>query len=149
MSQPLPIVLRPANSEDIGFLFNSWLKSFRNSDFAKKIANEIYYSEHHKIIEKLFAHYDVVVACNENDLAQIYGFMCAGDTENILTIHYIYVKHTFRRMGIAKSLLKSIGHDPDKACIYTHYSYKYKSIAEKYNMIYHPYIALNPEVYKK
>jgi GNAT superfamily N-acetyltransferase len=147
MSNELPITLRPANSEDVGFIFNAWLKSFRNSDLSKDIANEVYYSEHHKVIENLLKTYEVLIACNQDDLTQIYGFICAGSTDNIFTVNYIYVKHTFRRMGIGLALLNAFEHNDEYAAIYTHKTRCAPAIAKKFNFIYHPYVALAPQLY--
>jgi len=145
----LPIALRPAHKEDVNFIFNAWLKSFRNSDFATPMANEIYFSNHHKTIEKILKYYSVIIACNKDDPNQIYGFLCAGYTDSVFTIHYAYVKHPFRKMGIAKELLKSFNYDPNYAAIYTHDSKIAKYLVKNHNIIYHPYIALDPEAYIK
>jgi ribosomal protein S18 acetylase RimI-like enzyme len=147
MSNELPILLRPANSEDVGFIFNAWLKSFRNSEFASDIANEIYFAEHHKVIEALLKNYEVVIACNKDDNSQIYGFICAGLTDGIFTVNFTYVKHTFRRMGIGKALLDSFDHNDEFVSIYTHKTKSAHSLAKRYNFIYHPYIALAPQLY--
>jgi ribosomal protein S18 acetylase RimI-like enzyme len=149
MNNELPILLRPANKDDIGFIFNSWLKSYKSSKFTEQIPNEIYYAEHHKIIENLLQQYNVIIAANQEDPNQLYGFICAGLTDGIFTLHYLYVKHTFRRMGIANSLLNAFEHNSDYAAIYTHKTRSATSLAEKYNFIYHPYVALNPDAYNK
>lgn len=149
MSKQLPILLRPANAEDVGFIFNAWLKSFRNAAMVRNVANEIYYAEHHKLIEDLLKKYEVVIACNQDDASQIYGFICAGLTDNVFTVNYVYVKHTFRRMGIAKALLNSFEHNSEFIGIYTHQTRNAKELADKYNFIHHPYIALAPHLYLK
>lgn len=148
-NQELPIILRPANAEDVGFIFNAWLKSFRNSPIVRGVDNQIYYSEHHKIIEELLKRYEVIVACNQDDLTQIYGFICAGTTDNIFTVNFIYVKHTFRKMGIGSALLNAFEHNTEYAAIYTHQTRSAIELAERYNFIYHPYIALAPQLYNK
>lgn len=145
----LPILIRPANANDVGFIFNAWLKSYRNAHFSNDIANEIYFAEHHKLIERLLRSYDVIVAASQEDPNQIYGFICAGLTDGIFTLHYVYVKHTFRRMGIGQALLNSFEHNPEYVSVYTHRNKSAKHLAEKYNFIYHPYIALNPDAYNK
>ncbi len=149
MSEELPIAIRPASAEDVSFIFNAWLKSYRSSDFAKNIQGEIYYHEHHKVIEEILKQYNVLIACNKDDYSQIYGFMCAGFTQNVLTIHYVYTKHTFRRMGIAKMLLNAFEYNPEYACIYTHETNAIKSITKELAMVYHPYVSLCPNTYKK
>ena len=147
MSKELPITLRLANEADLPFIFNSWLRSYKTSHFAKNIESTIYYSEQHKVIEKLLQSYDTIVACDPNDSSQIYGFINAGYTDNFFTLNYIYVKHTFRHMGIGKSLLNAFDHDNQYIGIYTHANHVARKLDQKYNMIYHPYVGLNPEQY--
>lgn len=141
MTAPLPIKYRAATQEDVGFIFNSWLKSYRNSNFARFISNTIYYTEQHKIIETLISENKVIVACNEQDSNQLYGYICAGTVEGFLVCHYIYVKHTYRNMGIGKSLLSQMSHDPSNAALYTHHTRVADRLAPKYNLVYHPYLA--------
>lgn len=139
----LPIRLRKANEEDISFIFNSWLKSYRTSFFARDITSTVYYTEHHKTVEHIAKNNNIIIACNENDPTQIYGYICAGQVDGILAIHYIYVKHTFRNLGIGKALLNAFEHDPAQAAVYTHHTRMADKLAAKYNMIYHPYVYIN------
>ena len=141
----LPVRYREANESDVGFIFNSWLKSYRQSLFAKTISNTVYYTEHHKILEKIIKdpNNKVIIACNEEDPTQIYGYICAGALEGFLVIHYVYVKHSFRNMGIGKLLLNMFDHDPSTAGIYTHHTKSADKLSAKYNFVYHPYILFN------
>lgn len=138
----LPIRFRPATAEDANFIFNSWLKSYRNSHFAKLISNTIYYSEQHKILEELVKKCTTIIACNENDSSQIYGYINGGTIDGFLTINYVYVKHSFRNMGIGKSLLNLFDHDPANAAIYTMHTRIADRLAPKYNLVFHPYAML-------
>ena len=109
--------LRPLIDEDHAFLFNSFLKSYRFSPFAEKITNTIYFEDHHKLIERIIENSKVLVACNPSDPSQLYGYILAGEEEGVLVIHFLYVKHTFRNMGIGKTLLDAVGHLSDNAAV--------------------------------
>jgi|GEM_PF-1588207 len=139
----LPIVLRLANQEDVAFIFNSWLKSYKTSNFAKGIEPTVFYSEHHKLLERLLKNYDTIIACSPDDSTQIYGFINGGYTDNFFTLNYVYVKHTFRRMGIAKSLFNGFVHEPGAVGLFTHLNHISSKLSQKYNMMYHPYIMFN------
>ena len=143
MSNELPIRLRPATQEDVPFIFNSWLRSYKYSRWTKNITSQIYYSEHHKLIEKLLKNFSTIIACNDNDPSQIYGFISAGYVEGIFCMHYIYVKRTFRNLGIARTLLNSFEHDATTAGVFTHDTRASEKLAAKYNMVYHPYLLFN------
>lgn len=143
--QTLPASLRRASEDDIGFIFNSWLKSYRNSLFAKTISNTIYFSEHHKIIEKLAKTSEIIIACNPDDPNQIYGYACAEKIDGIFTLHYIYVKQPFRRLGLANFMLTAFDVDMSEPSIHTHQTKVSELLAAKFNTVYHPYLLINVE----
>ncbi len=142
MSAP-QIQLRAAGQEDVGFIFNSWLKSYKFSPFARSITNTIYYAEHHKVIERLLKEHQTIIACNQEDPSQIYGFINAGKVDGIFCLNYIYVKQPFRNLSIGKALLNSFDHDLSTASVYTHHTRVAERLAAKYSMIYHPYLLFN------
>lgn len=142
-SDNLPVWIRKANQEDVNFIFNSWLKSYRSSLFAKPMTNTVYYSEHHKVLERLAKNSEVIVACSKDDPTQLYGYICAEKIEGVFVLHYVYVKHTYRNMGIAKLLLNTLDRDPEQAGCYTHHTRIAEKLAAKYNLIYHPYLLIN------
>ena len=136
------IRLRPLVEEDRSFIFSSWLKSYRFSHFGEKITNTIYFEEHHKIVERLLDNSKVLIACNESDPSQLYGYIVVEEEGGILVVHFLYVKHTFRNVGIGKTLLDAVGHSTDKASVYTHHTRMADKLSSKYNFVYHPYLLL-------
>ena len=132
--------LRPLTEEDHPFLYNSWLKSYRFSLFAERITNTIYFEDHHKLIEKIINNSKTLIACNPSDPSQLYGYIVAGEEEGVLVVHFLYVKHTFRYMGIGKTLLDAVGHSSDTASVYTHHTRMADKLASKHNFVYHPYL---------
>jgi ribosomal protein S18 acetylase RimI-like enzyme len=135
-----PIRLRPSVEEDLPFIYNSWLKSYRFSHFGEKITNTIYFTDHHKVLENLIKHSKVIVACNPEDPSQVYGYIVGGAREGVFLLHFLYVKHTFRNMGIGKTLLDAMGHDSSSAAVYTHHTRMADKLASKHNFVYHPYL---------
>jgi len=136
------IQLRKAGQEDVGFIFNAWLKSYKFSLFSKNITNTIYYAEHHKVIERLLKTHETIIACNSEDPSQIFGFINAGRVDGIFCLNYIYVKQPFRNLSIGKTLLNAFDHDPSSASVYTHHTRAADRLAAKYHMIYHPYLLM-------
>lgn len=134
------IQFRPANEEDISFIFNSWLKSFRNSYFCKGIVNTIYFTEQHKVIEGILRTSTAIVACNPEDPSQLYGWVCAEKIDGVFCLHYLYVKHSFRSLGLARLLINTFDHDASQAGIYTHATRASEDLGRKFNLIYHPYV---------
>ena len=136
----LPVRLRTLTEEDKPFIFNSWLKSYRFSHFGEKITNTIYFQDHHKVVERIIKNSKTLIACDPEDSSQLYGYIVAAVEEGILVLHFIYVKHTFRNLGIGKTLLDALGHDKSSAAVYTHHTRMADKLAAKYNFVYHPYL---------
>jgi hypothetical protein len=146
--QAMPIAIRNGLEGDVPFIFNSWLNSFRKGSFTRFVDNKIYFTEQHKLIERLLKRCEVKMACDPNDPSSICGYMVYERVEGILCVHYAYTKQTFRGMGICRQLLKNIDHDFNNAAICTHNTITGTRIGLKYNLIYHPYILINYKVEK-
>ena len=99
------VTIRPATPKDIPFIFSSWLKSYQDSSFAQSVRKDIYYSEHHALIDTHIKKGSVFCAVNKTDDEQIFGWISCCLTTPVPSINYIYVKHPFRSLGIAKALM--------------------------------------------
>lgn len=139
----MKIDLRPYDVSDEGFIFNSWLKSYRSSDFAKLQCNEVYYSNYKKIVESILGKSKIIVACNPDDAMQVYGYIIYEDLpKNNLLIHYVYVKYTYRKFGISNCMLTQIKKSNNPILI-SHYNKMVPVVAkEKFVVLYDPYRAL-------
>lgn len=143
-AKTLPIVIREAQEGDIPFIFNSWLQSFRSGLMPKKVDNTIYFSEHHKVIERLIKRAPTLIACDPADPATIYGYLCYEKIDGVFVLHYCYVKHTFRAMGVMRQLLAATEQDfKNNSGVFSHMTMIFERLALKYNLIYHPYILIN------
>lgn len=139
----LPIKIRPATDNDVPFILNSWLKSYRdNGPIAQNVPNTIYYAGHHKILQKIIRRSQVLVACDEKDESQIFGYASAERIDGHFVLHFVYIKQQFRKMGIGTSLLNMFEHDPSTVSIFTHHTRMAERMHMKYNMVYHPYVIL-------
>lgn len=143
MSSQLPILFRPLAYEDKAFVFNSWLKSFRNGMFCKNVDNTIYFLNHHKIVDSCTLKGKTVICCNADDPKTIYGYICYEEIEGQFVLHFIYVKNLYRKLGIGKQLLAQTGHDFGTLGCYTHQTIVGAMNEEKYNLVYHPYLLFN------
>lgn len=99
--------VRQVRPEDIDFITSSWLQSYRTGGcMVESVPNSIYFRQHHRLLEKLIPESVVLIACNDEDDEQIFGWICAQIVDNFLCIHYLYVKDSFRRFGIAEELVR-------------------------------------------
>lgn len=108
------IALIPASSGMVGFITNTWLKSYRNSAFAWGMNDDTYYKFHHDIIANLIVKGSCLVATLKHDPSHFLGYICydvrteIGTGKPMLVIHYIYVKRRFRDLGLASHLLQQV-----------------------------------------
>jgi ribosomal protein S18 acetylase RimI-like enzyme len=139
----VPIMMRPYMPEDQAFLFNSWLKSFRNGTVCNNVDNSVYYTNQHIVIERLLQTSKVIVCCNSEDPRIIYGYCVYEHIQGQFVLHYIYVKNIYRKLGLARKLLEETKHDFSVLGCYTHQTVIGDRNDEKFNLIYHPYILMN------
>jgi len=131
------IELREAKKEDLPFIYSTWLKSYLySSQFTKKISHSLYYEMHHMVIDRFLERGGVItIAHAKGEPDVILGYL-ATDAQNTI-IQYIYVKKTFRRMGIAKELTKHLTFDN---LTFTHFTTDTGWILKKCpSLIYNPY----------
>lgn len=107
----LDVMLRPMRESDKPFIYKSWFLSYREVG-GRGQRGRVYFEGQRKIIKNaLRAGVQVVVWAGDADT--ILGWIC-GDEK---VVHYVYVKHKFRGLGLAKLL---IGDRLSKRCVYTH-----------------------------
>lgn len=140
------VIVRPGVVEDVPFIFNSWLKSYRDASAVQGVPNNIYFPKHHDVIERVLAGQglQVLVVCNKEHPEQIYAYLVASLENAELTIHWLYTKHPFRRLGMATQLYKTlIAMVPKSAAPvqYSHRTHVGGQLANSNQLTYNPYKA--------
>jgi len=137
------VLIREMETQDIPFVFNSWLKSYANSPTVKFVDRTIYFNEQHKVIERILVKQKTLIACDKDSPDNIFGYICFGELQNVFVVHYLYVKNIDRKLGIARQLLEATKHDFSTVFAFTHFTYAGLAVAEKFNGIFHPYSLIN------
>jgi hypothetical protein len=133
--------IRDLNQNDESFIYSSWLRSYRNSPQMKTLSNDVYYSNHKRVVESLLKNSTVKILCSVEDPSHIFGFFSYSN--NIL--HFLYVKYNYRKMGLATHLFSECGFTSDNTLISTHTptnSLK-EYLDSKYNIKYNPYLIMH------
>lgn len=143
----VPVIYREAVLDDEGFIYNSWLKSHRTgAAWARDVPPQVYFAGHKKVVASLLAESEIVVACNPESPAQIFGYaVYQASSAGVLVLHYLYVKHPYRKLGIATALYRQVerlaGHDLDLPAIATHVTGVWSDVLkDRWHMIYNPYV---------
>jgi len=135
------VMVRQVNpKEDLLFIFNSWLKSYRNSDFAMHIPTNDYYTNHHHLIKTIITqpNNNITILCDPEDPNHILGYSVYNSVEPIL--YYIYVKHSFRNLGLGRYLLESVRKNFGEVTLQcTHKNKNWRKV-KKLELSYNPYL---------
>ena len=105
MSEELPIVIRPMRADDVAFVRNSWARSYAEAQSLHPQDVRGHVEGHLRLIDRILARADVLVAAFAEDDSEIFGWVC-HDPE---ALHYAYTKAAYRRSGVARRLLEEVG----------------------------------------
>lgn len=120
MIDDIKFIVRQAKDSDIPFIIDSWLKSYaeKGIEFSSK---ESYFKSYPQFIKDIIESSYLYIVCLPEDSDTILGWMCFEPRNNQYILHYIYVKHPFRKFGIAKYLFKIYEKiNSNKQIIYSH-----------------------------
>ena len=144
----VPTNIRGPLPDDEGFIYNSWLKSLHESSpWAKYIRSQIFYNNHKKVLAKILSESGVLIACNPEMPDQIFGYgVYQPSSGGVAVIHYLYVKHPYRKLGIGKELFRQMlalsDHNTDLPAVASHIADPsvWWDIKDKFNLVYNPYV---------
>lgn len=143
----LPIKLRPALATDKPFIKHSWMGSFMVSPFAGSMKKSVYKQFQRSLIEDLLSVSNTMVLCHEDLEDEIFTYCTYRKIGEATVIDYIYTKEAYRKMGLAKILLKRIIEGSEKQTVFfTHTRWpgkKTPSFIVEMNMIYNPYLLMS------
>lgn len=135
----LPVVLREARDTDRRFIAHSWLRSLKGSAIAKLGKDSgRFFRGYGLTVDALLDRSRVLVACQPDDEDAIVGW-AAVEPGGIPTVHYVYVKHPFRRYGVAKALLSPL---KGESVAYTHETPALRRLPIPTGWVYDPYLLL-------
>lgn len=134
------VQIRSATEADVPFIFNSWLKSYRGSNAAKNISNPVYFEFHHKLIEGLLKRSQVHVLCSPEDSSQVFGYLVHEVVDEVIVLHYVYIKYAFRGMKLCSLLLKHANIDASKGGFYTHDTHSSSKLLKNSKFVFNPYL---------
>ena len=117
--------VRAAKKEDVPFLLDSWMKSWRVNKHSGCIPNNQFYQVTRDCIENLVARGSKFrVACLDKDEDAILGWICYEKLRDSSDcVHYMYVKDPYLKMGIGNKLA-------DEVSLSGFYSHKFTQVKD-------------------
>jgi len=142
MLRNIPVIIREVTDTDISFIYSTWLKSYRHGSYAADMSNDVFFSYHKEIIAKILdqSNTEIKILVNEDDHDQIYGYAVQSKVGGRSITHFVYIKFSFRKLGLASRLVESMDLFPDTTNFITHLPRGYKNLKAKYGLEYNPYI---------
>lgn len=132
MTGEAELTFRPLTAEDLPIIMDSWAESFRSGVRSHAaISPEEFHSFHRPNRERFFSKGNVtcIIAANPEDPWHVIGWIAVESIPSGLILHYLYVKGSYRKRGIAMQLLKR--GLPTAPVFYTHLTNRAAKIIAK------------------
>lgn len=133
----LPILIRqPAilteQSNDLDFIYSSWIKCVLNQKPYSVLDKSWLNAAQHSIITRLLRNCDVLIACDPQDIDQLFGYIVFD--KNKRTLHWVYCKYDFRKTGVATKLMLEAFNNFEEPIEYTFESTAIKYHVKRWNL---------------
>ena len=103
----IPHALRPAEPNDLGVVIHPWLQEMRLSPASFGIPNRTFFACQRRLILSILRGAETTIACDAERPNHVFGYVIHGpDFESSPVIHWLYVKSTYREMGLGRTLLE-------------------------------------------
>lgn len=141
-----PKILRPPQKTDLPFIYNSWLRSYKESP-DNPIKGDAYYSYQKMLLISILSRSQISILCDPKDINQIFGYAVYELTDDSVILHWIHTKHLFRRFGFARFIIENIMNLAESKGIFnpiitiTAKGQQYLYIKDKIKHIYLPKLA--------
>jgi GNAT superfamily N-acetyltransferase len=134
----LNYILRKYVQSDEGFIYNSFLRSYKRSE--QFIEDQLYYKNQGDIIKFLIENYTTYVAVFQEAPEEIIGYVIFNYSGAATIFHYIYLRKIYWKQGIGSSIFNSINKG---LSVCTHKNESFGYLKKKFNLIYDPYLITN------
>jgi hypothetical protein len=104
--EPVVLVVRNALDDESDFIRDSWRKSYSHSPFAVR-AGTRYWQRQSAVIDYCRRTGVTLVATTEQEPDTALGYLVGSAPGNV--VHWVYVKHDARRLGVARGLVTALG----------------------------------------
>jgi len=138
----LPIKTREALPEDLNFIFNSWISSFKNAKPNHNVPAPFYFQGQHKVIERILRQAKTLLLVDANHSENIYAYIVYEHIEGIYCVHYAYTKHTYRGLRMFHKLFTATRGGASTAGMYTQDTACARFVGEKYNLFCNPFVLM-------
>lgn len=130
---------------DYHFVLSGWLESYKKHGFVFGMPRQRYYEHYRPHVMNIIRQSKVAFAVSVEDPSHLYGFIVYRLIGAAPVLSFVYVKHSFRKMGIGKALITHAlneGTILPRAGFCTHMFKWLDEKMKKYNLVYDPFLDL-------
>lgn len=134
-----PFSIRLVQSSDIAFIYSTWLNATKyDSDIGKNIRKSVFFEHYRLVIDHILSKEttNVLVACKPDEPSVIFGYLVSEPE----TIHFCFVKESFRNLGIARSLYESAFSDSGEGAVSTTHETQFAEEIIRKHFDYNPFL---------
>ena len=149
MQREFPYILRSFVEADKPFIYNSYMFSYHDYSDLRIVPKILYNTNQLEVINWLFAHAEILIICFPEEPDAIIGYIIHQIVNNVLIIHYVYIKNSFRGQGMFQKIVEPLvplTTEETTTVIATHITTGYFKVRNKINkviMTYDPYLITN------
>jgi GNAT superfamily N-acetyltransferase len=134
------LVFREAEADELNLVLDSWLNSYKKSDYAGVIPNHRYPAVMSEMVAGLLGRGAKLIVAVEPETGRIWGWVCFEEKaqESLGVVHFCYVKDPYRKEGLAKALLDKV---PGDRFIVTHRTRQSRGLERYLNATFAPEVA--------
>ena len=115
------VEFRDLDPDEMGFVMDSWFRSYRSSEYAGVIPNHLYYPTMREMLASLMIRGAKILTAvtRMQDGDRVVGYVCYERKGSEAHVAYIYCKDPFRQMGLGRALWNKAT-DGASTVIYSH-----------------------------
>lgn len=99
------VAIRDFVEGDKNFIYSTWLLGlYYGCSWFTEIKKNTFMASYHQILDNLIPHSQIKVACLKDEPDVILGYSVSHKVQ-LDTVHWVFVKSAWRKIGIAKSLV--------------------------------------------
>lgn len=148
VSNDVRVGLRVGREGDESFVYDSWIRSYSSATPNRHVKWPEYHRYQKQVVTRLLARSELIVLCDPDDPDHVLGYAVIEPTLERLTLHWIFIKYSFRKFKLStwliEHILKTFG-DGRELCM-SHISasrnksqvYYFENLRDKYGFVYDP-----------
>lgn len=147
----IEVTVRGLLPEDISYIIDSWVQSYRYSPDIQGVDENLYKVEMRNRVYREISKHTVIVACDPQDIHAIYGWICFIPPTvfgHLPVVLYILVKRTLWKRGIGCGLVdlaRASGSDPEGPVWCYDWTMQMRGFADKVGMMRNPFLREAPQ----